>query len=42
MLADSLTLLFPGTLLILFYSFMKLKTLPVLLLAWRKEETGTA
>jgi hypothetical protein len=35
MLADSFTLLFPGTFFILFSSFMKLKTLPVLLLGPR-------
>lgn len=36
MLADSLTLLFPGTFFILFSSFMKLKTLPALLLGGRE------
>jgi hypothetical protein len=36
MLADSLTLLFPGTFFILFSSFLKLKTLPALLLGGRE------
>lgn len=38
MLADSLTLLFPGTFFILFSSFLKLKlkTLPALLLVGRE------